>query len=251
VGKNSAIAWTDHTFNPWWGCRKMPYRRECDECYAHAFARRTGQDCFGNSHRRLFGASHWHEPFKWDAAAAKAGKRATVFCGSMCDVFEDHPDAESQRPKLWGLIRRTPSLTWLLLTKRVHPAFAMLPDDLIEDRERILIGATIGTQSAADESATVVDFISAEPLLERVDLSRWLKYPSVKTVIIGGESRGPYVGRECRIEWVRDLAEQSRAFGAKVFVKQVHVNGKLSKDPSEWPEDLRVRELAWEVARAS
>ena len=23
MGKNSRIEWTDHTFNPWWGCTKV------------------------------------------------------------------------------------------------------------------------------------------------------------------------------------------------------------------------------------
>lgn len=249
MGKDSAIAWTNHTFNPWWGCTKLPDRRECDACYAEAFANRTGHKCWGKSApRRLFGASHWDEPITWDAAAAKAGKRATVFCGSMCDVFEDHQDAASQRPKLWDLIRRTPSLMWLLLTKRPSDAPSMLSADLYLGNPRVLIGATVGTVEAA-RYPMPVDFLSCEPLLEEVDITRWfagLNRPP-RTVIIGGESRGPNPGRRCDLEWARSLVFQARTFHAAVFVKQLHINGRLSHDPSEWPEDLRVRQLAWEV----
>jgi protein gp37 len=35
MGENSKIAWTDHTFNPWWGCTKIA--PECAGCYAEAW----------------------------------------------------------------------------------------------------------------------------------------------------------------------------------------------------------------------
>lgn len=247
MGKNSAIAWTDHTFNPWWGCTKLPDRRECDACYAEAFSLRTGHHVWSKTApRRLFGSSHWREPFKWDAAASKAGKRATVFCGSMCDVFEDNADAEIQRPKLWDMIRRTPSLTWLLLTKRSGNVPSMLPADLYLSNPRVLIGATVGTVEAA-RYPVPVDFLSCEPLLEEVGITRWFAglNRAPRTVIIGAESRGPNPGRPCNLEWARSLLFQAKAHGAAVFVKQLHINGKLSHDPSEWPADLRVRDLAW------
>jgi protein gp37 len=249
MGKNSAIAWTTHTFNPLWGCVKLPERRECDHCYAAAFANRTGHHVWGKTApRRLFGAEHWHEPFKWDAAATKAGRVDSVFCGSMCDVFEDHPDVASQRPKLWDLIRRTPSLRWLLLTKRPGNVPSMLPDDLYLDNPRVLVGATVGTAAAA-RYPVPVDFISAEPLLEEVDITRWFAglNRAPRTVIIGAESSGKNPGRPCNLEWVRSLVFQANTFHAAVFVKQLHINGRLSHDPAEWPEDLRIRELGWTV----
>lgn len=63
---------------------------------------------------------------------------------------------------------------------------------------------------------------------------------SIGWVIIGAES-GPKP-RPCKIEHVRSLVEQCKAVGVPVFVKQLHINGKVSKNPEEWPEDLRVRE---------
>lgn len=247
MGKNSAIAWTTHTFNLVWGCTRLPERRECDHCYAAAFANRTGHHVWGKSApRRLFGAEHWHEPFKWDNAARQVGRVDSVFCGSMCDVFEDHPDVASQRPKLWDLIRRTPNLRWLLLTKRPLNAPALLPMDLWLDNPRVLVGATVGTRIAA-EWPTCVDFISSEPLLEAVNLRPWLANPRLRGVIIGGESRGSKPGRECREEWVRDIIGQCRPQGVSVFVKQLHIAGELVHDVSRFPADLRMRELGWSV----
>ena len=59
-------------------------------------------------------------------------------------------------------------------------------------------------------------------------------------VIVGCES-GPK-RRECKTEWVRDIVDQCKAAGVPVFIKQLSINGQVSKDIAEWPEDLRVQE---------
>lgn len=40
MGSHSKIEWTDYTFNPWWGCRKVS--PGCDFCYAETIAKRAG-----------------------------------------------------------------------------------------------------------------------------------------------------------------------------------------------------------------
>lgn len=40
MGETTAIKWTDHTFNPWWGCTRVS--PGCNHCYAETFAKRTG-----------------------------------------------------------------------------------------------------------------------------------------------------------------------------------------------------------------
>ena len=91
MGEKSAIEWTDHTFNPWWGCTKVS--EACKHCYAEAFAKRTGHEIWGDAApRRFFADKHWDEPKKWDRDAARDGVRRKVFCASMADVFEDRPD---------------------------------------------------------------------------------------------------------------------------------------------------------------
>jgi hypothetical protein len=71
--------------------------------------------------------------------------------------------------------------------------------------------------------------------------------------------------RPCNVEWIRDTVRQCKAAGVAVFVKQLGANvvfgdsydqtvkpttGKARTtvdpnggDPSEWPEDLQVREI--------
>jgi protein gp37 len=99
--------------------------------------------------------------------------------------------------------------------------------------------------------------LSVEPLIGPVSL-RWLavfdgmatkkttntnEYDGLRKLdwlIIGCES-GPR-RRECKLEWIESLVEQGNAAGVAVFVKQISLNGKVSHDPADWPEHLRVRE---------
>src|SRR5712671_6808752 len=117
MAKNSSIEWTDHTFNPWWGCSKVS--PGCNNCYAETWAKRVGEKIWGKDEpRRFFTDKHWDEPLKWNDEALSSGTRRRVFCASMADVFEQRTDLNPWRARLWKLTEETPKLDWLLLTKR-------------------------------------------------------------------------------------------------------------------------------------
>lgn len=186
MAKNSAIEWTDHTFNPWWGCAKVS--PACDHCYAERDAKRhaPGQVLWGDdSTRRTFGPMHWKEPIRWARQARKLGSyaaRPRVFCASMADVFDNHPDVEGERQKLWGLIEGTPELDWLLLTKRISNARKMMPAAWLGNpRPNVWLGISVVNQAEANRDVprllatpARIRFLSCEPLLEALDLARWL-----------------------------------------------------------------------------
>ena len=68
MGETTKIAWTDHTFNPWWGCQRVS--PGCERCYAETFAKRVGLKVWGpQSERRFFGDKHWAEPLRWNRKA--------------------------------------------------------------------------------------------------------------------------------------------------------------------------------------
>lgn len=182
MGEDSKIEWTDHTFNAWWGCTKVS--PACDRCYAEVWAKRTGHpDLWGvHAGRRIFGPKHWNEPLQWNAAAAKAGTRERVFCNSMADVFDNHSGVIDAREQLWGLIRNTPNLDWLILTKRIGNAKLMLPwcrKELFEPEPwpNVWLGISVCNQEEADrdvpkllETPAAVRFLSVEPMLGSLDL---------------------------------------------------------------------------------
>lgn len=230
MGASTKIQWCDHTFNAWWGC--VEDGPECDNCYARSFAKRTGHDVWGLGGRRFFGESHWREPLKWDAAAELAGIRRRVFCGSMMDVAEWRSDPvgeqmNEERAKLWVLIKRTPWLDWLLLTKRPQNLHRVLPEPWLDMMPgNVWLGTTAGNRDGWEKRVKylrklhpVVRFVSVEPQLEDlgdVDLD------GIQWLIQGGESGGG--ARPFNLYWARSLRDRCRERGVAYFLKQL---GKL------------------------
>jgi protein gp37 len=221
MAENSRIEWTDHTFNPWWGCIKVS--PACEHCYAETWSKRLGKDVWGNqADRRFLSDSNWKQPLKWNAEAKASGQRARVFCASMADVFEDRRDLDGERLRLFSLIQATPALDWLLLTKRTGRIQTLAPwADTWPNN--VWVGTTVEDQRRADERLpllaaipAVVRFISAEPLLGPIDLEPWLG--SLDWVILGGESGAR--SRPSDPRWFTDVVKQCQAAGVAVHFKQ-------------------------------
>ncbi|SRR6266704_2730050 len=227
MGQNSKIEWTHHTFNPWWGCVRVS--PGCKNCYAEAWARRIGLDIWGSrAPRRFFSDSHWKEPLRWHEEAKRAGVRRRVFCASMADVFEKRDDLEPWRERLWALIRQTPYLDWLLLTKRPDRIATCVPWG---NRwpANVWLGTTAENQTWADKRLpelirhpAAVRFVSAEPLINCLDLRPWIR-PRAGTrridwVIAGGESGAR--ARPMNPEWARNLRDQCISAGVRFHFKQ-------------------------------
>ncbi len=264
MSERTGIAWTDHTFNPWWGCMKVS--PGCDHCYAERDAARFSPDMqlWGpDSERRVFGDKHWNGPLAWNRRAIADGVRRRVFCASMADVF-DKEAPYGARERLWQLIAATPALDWLILTKRIGNASKMLPSDFGGNGfSNVWLGASVVNQEEANRdiphllgTPSRIHFISYEPALGPIDLTRII-YPKFKQrdendpyvaydvlrghmlgpddiglpkldwVIVGGES-GPKA-RPFSIEWARDVVEQCCLADVACFVKQLgakpEVNG--------------------------
>lgn len=236
MAERTAIGWTDHSFNPWWGCTRVS--PGCQHCYAETFSRRVGHSSEGSkvalwgkgAERRFFGDKHWADPLKWDRAAAATDRPARVFCASMADVFEDRADLEGERERLFDLIEATPHLMWLLLTKRPQNVLRLAPERWWMDPgepSNVWIGTTVEDQQRADERLphlaaipAAVRFLSCEPLLGPVDIgSPWLEAGLVDWVICGGES-GPG-HRLMDLDHARVLRDQCRRWGVPFFFKQV------------------------------
>jgi len=227
MAKNSKIEWTEHTFNPWWGCVRVS--PACKHCYAETFSHRLGLDLWGKAKpRRVPSDAYWRQPMAWDKAAGQAGRRARVFCASMADVFEDREDLNVPRARLWALIAETPNLDWLLLTKRPEQIGLLVPWGKTWP-SNVWLGTTAETQRWADERVPEllkhparVRFVSCEPLLGPVDLSKWLRPTArrhaIEWVITGGESG--HHARPSNPEWFRLLRDQCLEHGVAFHFKQ-------------------------------
>ena len=175
MGADSKIAWTHSTFNPWVGCSNVG--PGCDHCYAEAMNKRWGNDNWGHDiPRRRTNVKYWAQPIRWNIAAQKSGERRRVFCASMADVFDNEVPLE-WRVDLFDLIRATPYLDWLLLTKRIGNVSKMLPPDWGYGWPNVWLGITVVNQEEVDRDipklAAIpawIKWLSMEPLLE---VSRW------------------------------------------------------------------------------
>jgi protein gp37 len=237
MGANSKIEWCDHTFNPWVGCTKIS--PGCEHCYAEAWAKRSGLVKFGPHERRRTSKANWEKPWKWDREAQRRGIRYRVFCGSLCDVFEKTVPLEWQEDLFW-LIACTPSLDWLLLTKRPENVQKIIPKEQWCGYDNIWLGVTVCNQEEAEKNIPILlktpaarMFLSCEPLLGPINLANLAFFidendnivPSdgrendeIRWLIVGGES-GPHA-RPLHPDWVRSLRDQCAAAMVPFFFKQ-------------------------------
>ena len=267
MADETAIEWTDHTFNPWWGCSRVS--PACRFCYADDQAKRYGHQVWRrHGPRRMLSEANWQRPLKWNREAEVRGVRAMVFCASMADVFEDHPDVAAPRERLWGVIEATPWLTWQLLTKRPENVPQMAPWGS-EWPANVWMGTSVENQRYAGERIPLllavpakIRFLSCEPLLGPVDLfgrtdqgceeagpatvhhgySTRTDYGTgtewdcdhqygIDWLICGGES-GPHA-RPMHPAWARSLRDQCDAADVPFFFKQWGEWGP--KNAATWP----------------
>lgn len=214
MAEQSAISWTDATYNPWIGCTKVS--PGCDHCYAaRDNERRKWVSAWGAERRRTKTAGAVR---KWNKDAGISGKPLRVFCASLADVFDNEVPQE-WRDDLWLLIRETPHLRWLLLTKRIGNAPRMLPKWW--PLPHVGLMATMINQPEFDRDYDKLAAvpaawhgISMEPLLGPIDIGA----ARPDWIITGGESGPGY--RFTNPDWVRSLRDQCAANGIAFHHKQ-------------------------------
>jgi protein gp37 len=280
MSEKTGINWTDHTFNPWWGCEKIS--AACKECYAADWAARWGWGWGKLAPWRFFGVKHWNEPLAWNRRAEERGVPAFVFCASMADLWEERERAglvipgdtwdemQSARLRLYDMIEATPWLVWLLLSKRPGLAPDLVPHAWMHGHwpANAWAGATMENQREADMRAPDLlrlpaprHFVSYEPAQEAVDFScvltveppdedpREVGYSygpprRASWIIYGGESGEN--ARPSDVAWGRRMLAQARAAGVSGWFKQTGVRAYDSDAPGAAVEG-DARHLAAEV----
>lgn len=241
MAENTKIEWADHTLNWWTGCEHVS--PACDHCYAEAWAARAGRMF---SERRATKEATRRQALKWEANAAgfalEHGRRQRVFVNSLADVF-DNKVPQAWRDSLFVMIRATPSIDYLLLTKRIGNAKRMLPADWGDGHPNVWLMATVADQSEASRDITKllaiparVHGLSIEPMLGPIDLRGLFHccpthdfdggfcvqdcgdWRRIDWVIAGGESGSK--ARPSHPDWFRSLRDQCTNAGVPFFFKQ-------------------------------
>jgi protein gp37 len=247
--KKGAKYW-DKAWNPVIGCEKVS--EGCANCYAASMATRFPelQDADGGFTP--------HAP----TCQKRPPKTGVVFVGNMTDLFgEWNTDQEI----IDWTFEMYPLAANLLLTKRAERMARLAPRMASLDFAAIFYGITAENQARFDERVKpLLDvpygglrwWLSAEPLLESIDLGKWMQFehpdnegygvPIVEFfdwVVVGAES-GPN-RRPCKIEWVEEIVDTCESWNVPVFVKQLDIDGKLVTDINKFPEHLQIRQVPW------
>jgi protein gp37 len=289
----TTIAWTDETINPIVGCSRIS--AGCEKCYAETAAKTARLQQFPQYQKVAkwngtveFVESQLIKPYEWK-------KSKKIFICSMADIFHENVLFDWVE-EIFYMIENCPQHTFQILTKRPERMIeffdwyiARNSDHSVELQwtmpDNIWLGVSCENQAMADKRIPLlmqipakVRFLSCEPLLEPLDLSKFLpiewsevaedwieSWPGIGSystndypswVIAGGESGAG--ARPCHVEWLRDIASQCQSAKVPVFVKQLGsnalqghiVNGSKLKlkdrkgsDINEFPEDLRIQQF--------
>lgn len=246
MSDKTGIEWTDATWNPVTGCAKVS--AGCKHCYALREWPRMAANPKTVYYGREFTDVRCHperleQPLRWT-------RPRMVFVNSMSDLF--HPDVpDAFIDQVFVVMALAPQHTFQVLTKRPERMLAYMTDGGRPRRvggntgwmnyngvispwpfANVWMGVSMENQEAADEripllmqTPAAVRWISAEPLLGAVDVSRFLEFYSgpgdafrLDWVVAGGES-GPHA-RLMHPDWVRSLRDQCTAAGVPFLFKQ-------------------------------
>ncbi len=204
MAENSKISWTHDTQNWWVGCTKCG--PECQHCYIIRELRKQQRHW-----NEVYLTKTWNDPHKWQRELDGTGAYKRAFTNSLSDFFDRRADKRlvpeermyligglpplTWRSAAWSVIRNTPNLVYLILTKRPHRIMECLPADWGQGYANVWLGTSVGcnqTLRRIDHLRNVpvhpeaVRFLSCEPLLE--DIAPQINLDGIGWVICGGES---------------------------------------------------------------
>jgi protein gp37 len=212
VGDQSAIEWTDATWNPVTGCTKIS--PGCKNCYAERLAGRLqamGNPRYQNGFNLTLHPDQVTLPLRW-----RAPRR--IFVNSMSDLFH-HDVPETFIRRTFEVMVEARWHIFQVLTKRAQRLAELAPR--LPWPSNVWQGVSVEnaryTFRVADlvKVPAAVRFLSVEPLLGPIPR---LPLNGIDWVIVGGES-GPG-HRPVKLEWIRDIRGQCAASEVPFFFKQ-------------------------------
>lgn len=192
-------------WNPWHGCHKIS--AGCANCYMY---RRDAE--FGKDSSVVSKTSTFYLPVQRGRDGAyKLQEKGYVYTCMTSDFFVEEADA--WRADAWQMIRQRSDLRFYIITKRIDRFRICLPDDWNDGYDNVTISSTCENQQTADYRLPIfLDLpikhreIIHEPMLEAINIEKYLSGGKIDCVICGGES-GDHA-RLCRYNWILSTREQ-------------------------------------------
>ena len=247
MSDGSAIEWTDATWNPVRGCKKVS--PGCKHCYAETFAERwrgIPEHPYGQGFDLRLVPEKLEEPLGWR-------RPRRIFVNSMSDLFQEGVPAAFVK-RVFETMTRADWHTFQVLTKRderMRDIVSALPKKLV-GHPHVWLGVSVEDRKygvpridVLREVPSAVRFLSIEPLLEDVGD---LNLRGIHWVIVGGES-GPRA-RPMRAEWADNVRRQCLDADVAFFFKQWGAWGADGQKRSKKANGRSLNGQSWDAMPA-
>lgn len=209
-------------WNPWHGCRK--HSVGCLNCYVYFLDGTRAKDASIVSRSKF----NFNLPLKKDSTGNYKIPNGTELPTCFTSDFFIE-EADSWRDEAWSIIRSRPYVNFLICTKRIERFCNCIPPDWGNGYDNVIIAVSCENQLMADRRLPIFTAIKAKhkyifvaPILEYVDLTKYLASSVFDMVSVGGES---YVNaRECNFDWVKRIKSDCERFGVKFDFHQTGSN---------------------------
>ncbi|MBQ9468641.1 MAG: DUF5131 family protein [Clostridia bacterium] len=204
-------------WNPWHGCHRIS--AGCLHCYMY---RRDAE--FDKDSGVVNKTADFDLPLRRKRdGSPKLTNEGRVYSCMTSDFFIE--EADEWRRDAWRMIGNRPDLHFVIITKRIHRFYVSLPDDWDRGYENVTVCATCENQKEALfrlplllDAPLAHREIICEPLLEEVDIGRFLSSGMIEKVTLGGES-GPDA-RPLDYDWVKSVRAQCERTHTDFYFKQ-------------------------------
>ena len=212
MATKSTIEWTESTWNPVTGCKKIS--PGCKNCYAERLSKRLkamGQANYRNGFTLTLQPQMLELPLKWK-------KPQTIFVNSMSDLFHTEVPLDYIR-QVFDVMNRAHWHRFQVLTKRAERLEEISSD--LNWSSNIWMGVSVENQKYVHRidhlrrTGAKIKFLSLEPLIGPL---KGLNLKGIDWAIVGGESG--YGFRPVKEEWVLEIRKQCEDFDVPFFFKQ-------------------------------
>lgn len=211
-----------YSWNPWHGCIKIS--PGCQNCFVKFL------DCYRGSEKKE--VYQVKSKFTYPVQKNRQGEYKIPSGSIVGTCFTSDfflKEADEWREDAWNMIHERSDIEFLIPTKRIDRFYETIPYDWQDGYKNVFICVSIENQQMADYRIPILlDLPIAKkglflaPLLEKINLKKYLSTKKIHFVSVGGESYQN--ARPCHFEWVEDIKKQCDQYQVPFSFHQTGTN---------------------------